>query len=134
MFGSLDISTSALVAQRQRLEVISANIANANVTEDAQGNYKPYRARIPVFATGDPTTGGKMGVHMKDILISQSPLRKVYDPYSPHADAEGYVGMPNVDVTMEEINKIEASRAYEANITMAEATKSMFATALRLLA
>lgn len=134
MFGALDITTSALVAQRRRADVISANAAGAFSLTDAQGNYNPYRRRIPVFATGDPATGSSQGVHLKEIRFDQSPLRKVYDPGSPFADERGYVGFPNVDLTTEQINAIEAERAYEANITMAEATKSMMSSAMRLLA
>lgn len=134
MFGVLDTSTSALVAQRVRLETISANLANANSIYDAQGNYSPYRRRVPVFAPGDPTTGNASGVHVARILIDESPLRPVYEPGHPHADANGYVYYPNIDPTMEQINALEASRAYEANIVAAEATKSMMQASLRLLA
>ncbi|MCE9592229.1 MAG: flagellar basal body rod protein FlgC [Planctomycetes bacterium] len=134
MFGSLDISISALVAQRQRMETISANIANADAITDAKGNYNPFRRRIAVFAQGDPATGSDRGVHLQDIQLDQSPLRKVFDPSSRFADADGYVGMPNVDVVTEQINAMEAQRAYEANITMAETTKSMMSSVLRLMA
>ena len=134
MFGSLDISTSALVAQRTRMTVIAANLANRNATHDAAGNYSPYRRRIPVFAQGDPVSGSDHGVHVQDIELDPSPFRKVLDPTNPDADAEGYVRMPNIDPAVELINAMEASRAYEANITAAEATKSMLQTSLRLLA
>lgn len=134
MFGSLNTSTSALVAQRTRLETIAANMANANSIYDAQGNYEPYRRKIAVFAPGDPSTGSEQGVHVRDIMFDDAPLRKVYEPGHPEADEEGYVNYPNVDPTMEMINALEASRAYEANITAAEATKSMIRSSLRLLA
>jgi flagellar basal-body rod protein FlgC len=134
MFGVLDTSTSALVAQRVRLETIAVNLANANSIYDAKGNYAPYRRRVPVFAPGDPATGKAAGVHVARILIDDSPLRPVYEPGHPHADANGYVYYPNIDPTMEQINALEASRAYEANIVAAEATKSMMQASLRLLA
>lgn len=134
MFGSLDISTSALVAQRTRLNVIASNMANQNSIYDEQGDYAPFRRRIAVFAPGDPTSGSDQGVHVKEILLDDAPFRKVLDPAHPHADAAGYVEYPNVDSTMEMVNALEASRAYEANITAAEATKSMINAALRLLA
>ena len=134
MFGSLDISASALVAQRTRLETIAANLANKDAIYDAQGNYAPYRRRVPVFAQGDPSTDSKLGVHVQKLLFDPSPFRKVYDPGHPNADGQGYVNFPNVDSTMEMVNALEASRAYEANVTAAEATKSMIQSSLRLLA
>ena len=134
MFGALDISTSALVAQRIRLETISANLANRNSIYNADGQYEPYRRRIPIFAPGDPATGNDKGVHVAKIDFATGPLRKVHDPTHPDADRDGYVGYPNIDPAMEMINALEASRAYEANITAAEATKNMMQTALRLLA
>jgi flagellar basal-body rod protein FlgC len=134
MFGILNTSTSALVAQRTRLETIAANMANSNTIYDAEGNYAPFRRRIAVFSPGDPTTASKQGVHVSNILLDDAPLRKVYEPGHPNADKEGYVQYPNIDSTMEMVNALEASRAYEANITAAEATKSMMQASLRLLA
>lgn len=134
MFGSLDISVSALVAQRSRLNTIASNLANSNAIYDANGNYAPFRRRIAVFAPGDPATGNEQGVHLKEILLDQSPLRRVHDPTHPEADADGYVEYPNVDPAIEMINAIEAMRAYEANITAAEATKNMIQTTMRLIA
>lgn len=134
MFGSLDISTSALVAQRTRMNVIAANMANMNSIEDADGNYSPFRRRIAVFASGDPSRGSDRGVHVSEILLDATPFRKVKEAGSPYADADGYVEYPNIDPTMEQINALEASRAYEANITAAEATKAMMKASLRLLA
>jgi len=129
MFGALDISTSALVAQRTRLDVISQNLANRFTTMDAQGNYAPYRRRVPVFASDE-----QGGVRVARIELDDSAFRRVYDPGHKFADADGYVMYPNVDPAIEQINALEASRAYEANITAAEATKSMMNAALRLLA
>jgi len=134
MFGSLDISTSALVAQRTRLEVISANLANAESVADADGNYAPFRRRIPMFAPGDPSTGRAEGVHVSKIALDDSPFRAKHEPGHRFADADGYVFYPNIDPAMEMVNALEASRAYEANITAAEATKTMLQASLRLLA
>lgn len=134
MFGSLDISTSALVAQRTRTQVIAANIAGRDAITDVDGNYAPFRRRIAVFAAGDPTTGSDEGVHVREIALDQSDFRKVYEPGHKFADKEGYVNYPNIDPAMEFVNMVEATRAYEANITVAEATKSMFQSSLRLLA
>ena len=135
MFGAFDIPSSALVAQRQRMNVISSNLANQFTVFDAEGNYEPYRRRIPVFAPGDPSRGSERGVHMKEILHDDAPLKKVHVGVDhPLADEEGYMKLPNIDPMMEMVNAMEASRAYEANITVAEATKSMGSAALRLLA
>ena len=141
MFGALDIAASGLMAQRIRLDVISANMANQYTTVDARGNYAPFRRRIAVFAAGGAEGSGlggvgsnPLGVHVKEIELDSAPFRKVYEPGNPFADKAGYVGYPNVDPTMETINSVEALRAYDANITAAEATKSMMNAALRLLA
>ncbi|MAE61546.1 MAG: flagellar basal body rod protein FlgC [Planctomycetaceae bacterium] len=134
MFGALDISTSALVAQRTRMNVIAANMANMNTTHDADGNYSPFRRRIAILAAGDPQNQSKMGVHVREVMLDDAPFRKVHLPNHPNADADGNVNFPNIDSSMEMINALEASRAYEANITAAEATKSMLNAALQLLA
>jgi flagellar basal-body rod protein FlgC len=130
MFGSLDVSTSALVAQRIRLNIISQNLANQNTVFDAAGNYNPYRRKFPIFEVGDPSTGSDMGVHVSDIVDDNAPFNKVYvGPDHPLADADGFMMTPNVDPMIEMANAMEASRAYEANITAAEATKSMLNSA-----
>lgn len=116
------------------MEVIAANLANKDSIYDAKGNYSPFRRRVAVFAQGDPATGSDAGVHVQNILLDPSPLRKMYEPGHPNADAQGYVQYPNIDSSVEMINALEASRAYEANITAAEATKSMMQASLRLLA
>lgn len=138
MYGALDISTSGMVAQRTRLEVISANIANAKTMVRADGGYEPYRRRSAMFAPGDPgaasAAGRSMGVHIADIELDQNPFEIRYQPESQYADAEGYVKVPNINTTVEQINAMQAARSYEANVVAAETTKSMMAQALRLLA
>jgi len=133
MFGSLDISASALAAQRTRMDVIAANLANVNTTRDADGE-GPFRRRIAVFGEGDPATKSTMGVHVRDIMLDDAPFRMVHEPGHPDADADGYVQYPNINPANEMVNLLEASRAYEANIAAAEATKNMVNAALRLLA
>jgi flagellar basal-body rod protein FlgC len=135
MFGALDTSTSALVANRQRMEIIAANMANINTTHDPDNNYAPFRRRLAILAAGDPATGNQNGVHVREIKLDYgSELRKVHDPGHPDADADGYVYYPNIEPANEMVNALEASRAYEANITAAEATKSMLQASLRMLA
>jgi len=131
MFGSLDISTSALVAQRTRMNAISANIAGQLTLTDENGNYAPFQRRIAVFGKGDGRGGD--GVHVREIL-KEPAYKPVYEPGNKFADDRGYVWYPDIDSTVEQINAMEASRAYEANITAAEATKSMMRNSLRLLA
>lgn len=135
MFGSLNISTSALIAHRTRLDTISANIANARTILNAEtGAYEPFRRRVALLAAGDPATGQAEGVHVASIAHDHSPLRLEYEPFSPYANADGYVGYPNVDVVIEQMNALEAARSYEANIAAVEASKSMMSIALQMLA
>ena len=133
LFDALDISSSGLVAQRQRMTAIAGNIANLETILNAEGEYEPYRRRIPVFSPGDPGGAGAQGVHLSDILLDDGPLQMRYEPDSPWANDQGYVGYPNISLVIEQMNALEASRAYEANITVAEATKSMYSLALEIL-
>jgi flagellar basal-body rod protein FlgC len=131
-----------MVAQRTRQAAIAANYANKDVILDAGGNPEPYRARHVMFAAGDPNstspTGRSLGVHVSEIAIDDSPVSYRWDPGHPLAIKEGpmrdYVPQPNVNPVVEQINMLEASRAYEANVAAAEATKSMVAQSLRMLA
>lgn len=134
MYGALDVSTSALVAHRTRLEIISANVANADSLANANGEYDPYRRRFAILAPGDPKTGSGMGVHVKTIELDQGPLMPKYEPNHKFADAEGKVYYPNVSTVIENMNAMEASRAYDANIAALEATKSMISVALQMIA
>ena len=136
MFGALDTSTSALVAQRTRANVISANLANANTIQDANGENIPFRRRLAVLTPGDPTTGSSSGVHVREIAVDMRDFNKRHDPNHPLAKAAGrdYILTPNIDPMTEQVNMLETARAYEANIAAAEATKSMMQTSLRLIA
>ena len=132
MFDSLDIGASALLAQRTRMDTIAGNVANINTTRNERGEPIPYRRRIAMFQTG--TKEGKAGVHVSDIQIDPSPFNKRYEPGNKDADKDGYVLYPNVDLSIEYVNMLEASRAYEANVTMMETSKAMLNSALRLIA
>lgn len=139
-FNSINISTSALTAERLRMDLISKNIANANTTRTASGG--PYRRQIPIFrelegnsfdeilsrASGDFVNG--RGVEVQAIREDMSPFRKEYNPSHPDADKDGYVLLPNVSTVTEMINLISATRAYDANITVINGTKSMAMKAL----
>jgi flagellar basal-body rod protein FlgC len=133
VFGSLDISTSGLVAQRIRLNTISANIANADSTRDERGRLNPYRRKYPVFAEALDRSGRSLGVKVDRVAEDSSDFRRVFDPGHPDA-VNGYVTYPNVHLATEYVNALEATRAYEANITAIEATKAMISASLRLLA
>jgi len=138
MFGSLDISTSGMVAQRIRLTAASANIAGANVIEDQFGNYAPYLRREVVLAAGDPGArspqGQNLGVHVREIYKNDQALRTRWEPTSKHADEDGYVVGPDINSVAEQVDAMEAARAYEANVAAAEVSKAMLAQALRLIA
>lgn len=139
MFGILDTSTSALVAQRTNLDVIAGNIAMKDVTRDVNGKSEPYRRRVPLFAPGNPSRGRDApGVHVSAIVEDASPLGLRYDP--GHADAirsgelEGYVRVSNVDYHTEMVNAMTAQRAYEANISVIEMFKAMAQSTMQLIA
>lgn len=142
MYGSLDISTSGMTVQRARMASIAANIANRSTILDEKGNVNPYRARQVVFAPGDPQAsspeGRALGVHVAGIKIDQGEFNYRWDPTNPYAiqkgEKRGYVPEPNINPVIEQLNAMEASRAYEANVVAAETTKQMIAQALRLLA
>lgn len=134
MFEALDVSGSALLAQRVRMDTIAGNLANMNTTHDAAGRANPYRRRFVVFAPGQPGNANAAGVHVQSVDLDQGEFRRVLQPGNPDAGPDGYVRMPNIDMTTEMVNAMEASRAYEANVTTMEVTKSMISSSLRLLA
>jgi len=135
MFDVLDMGASGLVAQRTRMDVISANIANINTTRNSKGELSPYRRKFVTLSSGQQADPARAGVHIDGIKEDQSEFLKKYDPGNPDADpTTGYVLQPNIDMSIEYVNALEASRAYEANVTMMETTKSMINSSLRLIA
>ncbi len=134
MFDILDTSASALQAQRTRLDAIAANIANINTTRGPNGEKTPFRRRMVMFAAGQADDSSRAGVHVQEIKLDPSPFVRKFEPGHPDADKDGYVNYPNIDMTIEYVNALEASRAYEANVTMMETTKAMLNSSLRLLA
>ena len=143
MFDGLEISASGLTAERLRMDVTAQNLANAQTTRGADG--QPYRRKEVVLAerqgpgsfgaalAGAMGGGAPKGVEVAAISEDQTPLKRVYDPSHPDADADGYVQMPNVDTVAEMVDLIGASRAYEANVTAMQASKQMFTKTLDLL-
>ena len=146
--NSFGISATALTAQRLRMDIISSNIANAGTTRASvvNGETVPYRRKMVVFSpnetnfskmlqsqiSGNPSKGIGAGVRVKSIEEDTAPLKPVYNPTHQDANAEGYVMMPNVDITKEMVDMISASRSYEANITALNASKAMIMKALEI--
>ena len=134
MFEVLDMGASGLLAQRTRLDTIAANIANAQTTHDSTGAPNPYKRRFVLFAPGQPNDPSKPGVRVESIRLDSTEGAKRFEPGHPDHDADGYVHYPNVDLSVEYVNALEASRAYEANISMMEVSKAMINATLRLIA
>jgi flagellar basal-body rod protein FlgC len=132
MFDALDISSSALSAQRVRMDAIAQNIANINTTRNARGQPVPFHRRFPVFRSGRADDPSKAGVRVE--VRQDKSVRKAFEPFHADADKEGNVSYPNIDLAVEYVNALEASRAYEANVTAMEVTKAMINASLRLLA
>jgi flagellar basal-body rod protein FlgC len=143
--NSIDISSSALTAQRLRMDVIASNIANADVTRGqlVNGKWVPYQRKLVVMepksmSSFQQTLSNAMsdssgqGVKVSKITEDRTPFKKVYNPTHPDSDEDGYVLLPNVDVAKEMVDMISASRSYEANITALNASKSMFIKALEI--
>ena len=133
MFGAFDVSSSALNAQRVRLETISSNIAGFDAILGPDGKPAPYRRIFPLFESQRTENGGA-GVRVKSIEQDMSPFNKRLEPWNPAAGPDGYVNYPNVDLSTEYVNALETTRAYEANVTAIETTKSMLNATLRVLA
>jgi flagellar basal-body rod protein FlgC len=144
LFDALGISGSGLTAQRLRMDVTAENLANAQSTKGANG--QPYRRKDVVLqeATGSGFAGALQnaqagssaagtGVQVAGVVADPSPGRRVYDPGHPDADARGYVTLPNVNPVTEMTDLIDASRAYEANVTAMQSAKQMFSKTLDLL-
>ena len=140
LFDALDASGSALSAERVRMDVTAENLANAQSTRTANGQ-GPYRRKEVVMQEASAGVGPNFadslqaarGVKVAGIVQDPTPSRRVYDPGHPDADKQGYVLMPNVNTVTEMTDLIGASRAYEANVTAMQTTKTMFARTLDLL-
>ncbi len=137
LFQALDISGSALAAERVRMQVVTTNIANAGVTRTAEGG--PYRRREVVFAEelaraiGDDRDGIPAGgVRVAGVVPDPSAFERVYRPSHPDADDEGFVAMPNVNVALEMVDLLSASRSYEANLTSVRAFQEMMRQTLAI--
>ena len=132
---AMDISVSAIEAERRTMELISSNLANINTTRTVYGG--PYRRKMAVlsekplsFTDELAKAEGRLsaqpgGVQIVDVVEDQTPFQKVYKPGHPDADDQGFVQMPNVNLSDELVDMIYVSKLYEANITAFNATKKM---------
>lgn len=139
MLRALDISTSALVAQRTRLNAVSGNIANMSSLTDENGEANPYQAREVVFQTDDSKSiNGASGVKVSEIKTSDTQPLYRYQPNHPLAIQDGkwkgYVAYPNIDLTTQMVDALESTRAYEANVGVMEITKNLSRETLTILA
>lgn len=143
--NSFSISSSALTAQRLRMDIVSSNIANAETTRAkmVNGEAVPYRRKTVVMAPRTQSFGDTLssalgngsnaqGVKITQIKEDPTPFTPVYNPSHPDADSEGYVYMPNVDILKEMVDMISATRSYEANVTALNASKAMITKALQI--
>lgn len=138
LFRTMDISASALTAERLRMDLISDNLANVNTTKTKEGG--PYQRKVPVFMEvldDYMSTDGRMeskpaGVKVLRVEPDGNPPRMVYDPSHPDANADGYVLYPDINPVSEMVNLITASRSYEANVSAFTAAKTIFTAALDL--
>ena len=142
LFQAFNISASGMTAQRFHTDIIAENIANVNTTSTESGG--PYRRKVVTFAERQVTPFSKFYSASKNAAIgngvkvtsvtedTETDFVKEYDPSNPDADQDGYVSYPNVNTVTEMTNLIDSTRAYEANATAFDATKSMATTGLSI--
>ena len=140
LLRSLQISGSALMAQRLRMDVIANNVANLNTSRTAEGG--PYKRQMVRFESDEGSTpfrdvlgrasdvASGTGVHVAQIVEDTAAPRKVHNPQHPDADENGDVLLPNIDVVTEMTDAVSARRSYEAAVTVLNATKAMALRAL----
>lgn len=130
LFNVFNISGSAMSAQSQRLNVVASNLANADSSTSVNG--QPYKAKQVIFSAVPMNSPDANGVKVDQVIEDTSAPKMVYDPKHPQADENGYVAMPNVNVTEEMVNMISASRAYQSNVDTMNAAKSMLLKTLTI--
>ena len=139
MLPALDISSSALVAQRIRMNAISSNLANISTTHNEAGELSPYQPRFVIFQA-DPGVGanGAPGVKVSAVETANVEPKLKYEPGNPDAvktgPNAGYVAYPNINMMTEFTDAMEAARAYEANLGTMEITKDLEQQTLRIIA
>ena len=129
LFKVMDVAGSALTAQSKRMNVVASNLANAESVTGPNGT--PYRAKQVVFSPAQESDDYATGVSVDRVVEDTvTPMKRMHQPGNPLADADGYVTMPNVVDEM--VNMISASRSYQANVEVANTTKTMASKALTL--
>jgi len=141
LFGMLEVSGSALAAERWRAEVVSANMANAETTRTPQGG--AYRRQLVVFRArpvprfplllASLHNQPQQGVQVDQVVADTSPMPRRYEPGHPDADPSGYVTYPNVNPVMEMTDLLGAVRAYQLNASAVQAAKNMIQQSLQIL-
>lgn len=139
IFTTFDIASSALQAQRTRLNTISSNLANVETTSTPEGG--PYKKKSVYFESTNLSfkdhLNGSMGkeahgVKVAKILEDNEPAQRIYNPTHPDAGEDGYVEMPNISVLKEMVDMMSATRSYEANTTTIKSAKRMALKALEI--
>jgi len=130
LFNVFNISGSAMSAQSQRLNTVASNLANVDSLTGANG--QPYKSKQVVFGAVPSGDSGANSVKVMKVIEDSSPQKMVYDPKNPIANAQGFVAMPNVNVTEEMVNMISTSRAYQNNVEMMNTAKTMLMKTLTI--
>lgn len=141
LFGVLEISGSGLKAERQRAEVVAANLANAETTRTSEGG--PYRRQHVVFSATRPSFASALdariggpamqGVSVSDVVADTAPPVRRFDPSHPDADEEGYVSYPAINPAEEMVDLMGATRSYQLNAAAVNASKQMIQQSLDIL-
>ena len=133
---AISVTSDALAAEKTRLDVIGQNIANANTTRGADG--LPYQRKMVSFETqlhavaGSDDLTSRTGVRVASIQTDRSAGASIYNPGHPHADENGLVHMPNVNLQTEMVDLITASRSYEANLSVVRTARQMAQRAMSI--
>jgi flagellar basal-body rod protein FlgC len=145
LFGMLDVSGSAMTAERQRAEVVASNMANAETTRTPEGG--PYQRKLVVFQSGASQRFPRLlnalyrpnaqtsneGVKVAAVVTDPAPPQMRYDPSHPDANAQGFVAYPNVEPVREMVDLLGAVRAYEMNSSAVQAAKQMIQQSLEIV-
>lgn len=143
LFGVMDVSGSALQAERLRAEVVASNMANAETTRTPEGG--PYRRQQVVFQSAasdqgafanhllSESNGDTGGVEVAAVVSDNTPGLRRYDPEHPDADKNGYVTYPDINPLTEMVDMMSATRAYDLNSSAVQAEKSMISSSLDIL-
>lgn len=128
LISGIDITASALMAEKFRSDIVAQNIANAHTTRDIDG--AAYKRKMVTFESVLQQAG--KGVRVAQVLDDPRPGPVIYDPAHPDADEDGMVQMPNVNIAMEMVDLMASSRAYEANLAVIRNARQMAAKALSI--